>query len=61
VSNKIALIDLRLTKDSQSFDKRINPAAMKKSMGYGLPWPTHPKVKIIQASYPPKFGQPDPK
>jgi hypothetical protein len=61
VSNKVTLVDLRLTKDSQTFDKRINPAAMKKSMGYGLPWPTHPKVKIIQASYPPKSGQPDPK
>jgi len=61
VSNHVALIDLRLTKDSATFDKRIVPAAMKKSLGFGLPWPTHPKVKTIQASYPPKSGQPDPK
>ena len=61
VSNRVALIDLRLTKDSQTFDKRIVPAALKKSMGFGLPWPAHPKVKTIQASYPSKSGQPDPK
>jgi hypothetical protein len=61
VSNKVALIDLRLTKDSQAWDKRIVPAEMKKSLGFGLPWPVHPKVKTIQASYPPKSGLPDPK
>ena len=61
VSSRVVLIDLRLTKDSATFDKRINPAAMKKSMGFGLPWPTHPKVQVIQASYPAKSGQPDPK
>jgi uncharacterized protein YceK len=61
VSSRVALIDLRLTKDSATFDKRINPAAMKKSMGFGLPWPTHPKVQAIQASFPAKSGQPDPK
>lgn len=61
VSNHVALIDLRLTKDSQTFDKRIVPAAMKKSLGFGLPWPSHPKVKTIQATFPPKSGQPDPK
>jgi len=61
VSNKVVLVENRLTKDSATFDKRINPAAMKASMGFGLPWPDHPKVKQIQASYPAKSGLPDPK
>jgi hypothetical protein len=61
VSNKVALIDLRLTKDSSAWDERIVPAELKKSLGYGLPWPVHPKVKTIHASYPPKSGLPDPK
>lgn len=60
VSNKVTLVDLRLTKDSNTFDKRIVPAALKKSMAFGLPWPTHAKVKTIQASFPAKSGQPDP-
>jgi hypothetical protein len=60
VSPKVVLVDVRLTKDSATFDKRINPAAMKKSMGFGLPWPDHPKVKQIHASYPPKSGLADP-
>jgi len=60
VSDRVVLVDVRLTPDSQTFDKRIVPAALKKSMGFGLPWPTHAKVKTIQASYPPKSGMPDP-
>jgi hypothetical protein len=60
VSPKVVLVDVRLTKDSASFDKRINPAAMKKSLAYGLPWPDHPKVKEIHASYPAKSGLADP-
>ena len=60
VSNNVVLVDVRLTPDSQTFDKRIVPAALKKSMPFGLPWPTHAKVKAIQASYPPKSGMPDP-
>ena len=50
------LIDMRFGKDAATFDKRINPDAMRKSMGFGLPWPDHPKVKAIQASFPPKSG-----
>ncbi len=61
VSPRVVLVDVRLTPDSQTFDKRIVPEALKKSMGFGLPWPVHPKVKTIQASYPPKSGMPDPK
>lgn len=61
VSPRVVLIDVRLTKDSATFDKRIIPEAIKKSMPFGLPWPDHPKVKTIHASYPPKSGMPDPK
>jgi hypothetical protein len=61
VSPRVALVDIRLTPDSASFDERIVPAALKASMGFGLPWPKHAKVKEIHASYPPKSGQPDPK
>jgi len=60
VSPNVVLVDVRLTKDASVYDKRINPAAMKKSMQYGLPWPDHPKVKEIHASYPPKSGLADP-
>lgn len=60
VSDKVVLIDVRFTKDSSSYDKRISPDAMKKSMQWGLPWPDHPKVKEIQKSYPAKSGLADP-
>ena len=55
-SDRVVLIDLRLGKDAASFDKRINPDAMKRSMGFGLPWPDHRRVKEIQSSFPPKSG-----
>jgi hypothetical protein len=61
VTNYVVLVDLRLTKDSATYDKRIAPEAMKRSIGFGLPWPDHPKVKAIHASYPAKTGLPDPK
>ncbi|MBL0217891.1 MAG: hypothetical protein IPQ07_28930 [Myxococcales bacterium] len=61
LSDREVMLDMRMTKDSSFIDKRINPAAMKKSLQYGLPWPDHPKVKQIQASFPAKSGLPDPK
>ena len=61
VSDRVVLVDLRLTKDSATFDQRIAPEAIKKSMGFGLPWPDHAKVKKIHASLPGKSGLPDPK
>ncbi len=59
-SDMEAMIEVRLTKDSAAFDQRINPAAMKKSLQFGLPWPEHPAVKAMQSSYPAKSGLPDP-
>ena len=55
-SDRVVLIDMRLGKDAATYDQRINPDAMRKSMGFGLPWPDHPQVKAIHASFPPKSG-----
>lgn len=55
----IATIDIRIPKDSK-FDMRIKADAMKKSRGYGLPWPDAPNVKAIHATYPATSGLPDP-
>jgi hypothetical protein len=55
-NDRMILIDFRLGKDAATFDKRINPDAMRKSMGFGLPWPDHAHVKAIHASYPQKSG-----
>jgi len=57
---RVALIDLRIPKDA-SYDKRIRADAMRKSRGFGLPWPSHPNVKAIQAAFPPSSGLPDPR
>jgi hypothetical protein len=56
LNDRVVLIDLRLGKDAATYDKRINPDAMRKSMGFGLAWPDHPQVKAIQVSFPPKSG-----
>ncbi len=56
----VATIDIRIPKDSK-FDMRVRSDAMKKSRGFGLPWPDAPNVKPIQASYPPVSGLPDPR
>ena len=55
----VALIDVTLPKDDK-FDRRVRPAAMKKSRGFGLAWPNDPSVKTVQATFPPASGQPDP-
>jgi hypothetical protein len=57
--DRVALIDLRIPKDAK-YDKRIRPDAMRKSHGFGLPWPSHPNVKTIQAAFPAASGLPDP-
>jgi hypothetical protein len=55
----IALIELHVPKGSK-FDQRIRPDAMKKSRGFGLPWPDDPSVKAIHATFPPSSGLADP-
>lgn len=59
ISKTISLIEMRIGKDAKTFDERIDPAAIKKSMGFGLPWPTHAKVKAMHKTLPPKSGLPD--
>ncbi len=56
----VAAIDLRIPKDS-TFDLRVRPDAIKKSRGFGLPWPDHANVKAILAALPPAHGLADPK
>ena len=51
----VVLIEVRLPKDNP-LGERIRPDLMKKSLGFGLPWPDHPHVKAIQAAFPPASG-----
>ncbi len=50
-----SLIDMKISKGSP-MDNRIRPDALKKSIGFGLPWPDSPKAKELQASFPPAVG-----
>jgi len=59
VVSKEVMVDMRIGKDAGQFDERINPAAIKKSLQWGLAWPDHAKVKDIQKSLPAKSGMPD--
>jgi hypothetical protein len=52
--DNVAPIELRFGKDI--LDVRVRPDAMKKSRGFGLPWPKPPATK-----FPPASGLPDPK
>lgn len=40
----------------KGIDPRVRPAAMKGSFNFGLPWPDSPKVKTLQAAFPPQVG-----
>lgn len=53
----VALIEMKLT--DPSLEKRIRPDAMRKSVGFGLPWPDHPRAKELQAAFPKASGLPD--
>ena len=54
----VVMVDMRIPKDSK-FDERIRPEAMKKSFGFGIPWPDNAKVKQVHASFPAASGLPD--
>jgi hypothetical protein len=56
----IALIDVKIPKDAM-IDERIKPAELKKSRGFGLPWPQDASVKAIHAALPAAFENPAPK
>jgi len=55
-----AAVELRFPKAAK-LDTRVRPDAMKRSRGFGLPWPTGPVVQAVQATFPPASGLPDPK
>nr|HEX4318665.1 hypothetical protein [Kofleriaceae bacterium] len=55
----VAAIDLRIPKDA-TFDLRVRPDAMRKSRGFGLPWPDHANVNTILSALPPARGLADP-
>jgi len=55
-----ANIELGIPKDAK-VDTRIRSDAMKKSRGFGLPWPDHPRTRELRASFPPTSGLPDPR
>jgi hypothetical protein len=57
--DNVSAVELRFPKGA-TFDTRVRPEAMKKSRGYGLPWPAGPAVKASQATFPPASGLPDP-
>ena len=50
------MIEIRIPKDA-GIDERVRPAALKQSIGWGLPWPDHPKVKTLQDALPPQSGK----
>jgi len=52
------LIDMKIPKDA-GFDQRIRPDAMRKSIGFGVPWPDSPKAKELQSAFPPASGLAD--
>jgi hypothetical protein len=58
--DNVSPVELRFPKGAK-IDGRIRPEAMKKSRGFGLPWPDAPSVKAAQATYPAASGWPDPK
>jgi hypothetical protein len=40
-------------------EQRIRPEALKKGVGFGIPWPDSPRSKELQAALPPASGLPD--
>ena len=52
----VLMVDMRFPK-GETFDAKIRPDAMKRSMGFGYPWPSHPQVKTMQAAFPPASGK----
>jgi hypothetical protein len=54
----VAHVDMRLPAKN-SFDTRVRPGAIAKSMPYGMPWPKHPMIDAFRQSLPPASGLPD--
>jgi hypothetical protein len=58
MATNVVMVDMRIPKDN-GYEARIRQDALKKSVGWGLPWPDHPKAKEAQAAFPPSMGTPD--
>src|SRR5262249_45735687 len=56
--NNVVLIDMKIPADN-GYELRLRPDAMKKSIGFGVPWPDGAKAKDIQAAFPPASGLAD--
>jgi hypothetical protein len=54
----VVVIDMKIPADN-GVEERIRPEAMKKSIGFGVPWPDGPKAAELQAAFPPASGLPD--
>lgn len=57
LSPDTVLVDLRIPADHT--EVRVRQDALKKSVGYGLPWPDGKGVKDAQAAFPKSMGLPD--
>lgn len=54
----VVLIDMKIP--DPSVELRLRPDAMRKSLGFGLAWPDHPRARELQAAFPKKpSGLPD--
>jgi hypothetical protein len=54
----VSLIEMKIPADN-GVEKRLRPEALRKSIGFGIPWPEHPRAKELQAAFPPASGLPD--
>jgi hypothetical protein len=54
----IRLIEMKIPVNN-GVELRLRPDANRKSIGFGMPWPDHPKAKQLQSSFPPAMGLPD--
>jgi hypothetical protein len=53
--NHVVLVDMKIPKDN-GYEVRLRQDALKRSIGWGLPWPSHPKAHAAQAAMPPSMG-----
>lgn len=55
----VAWIEMKIP-GRNKIDGRIRPAAMRRTRGYGLPWPSAPAVTAQQNAFPGNFGTGEP-
>jgi hypothetical protein len=57
---QVVQIDMVIPKGN-GWDQRIKPDLIKKSRGFGMPWPQHDSVKTVLAALPPAYENATPK